>query len=145
MDNVICSEMKRGRHFIGRLPHGKDLIASVEAFCEKNEIQMGTFSIIGALSSMTIGAYDQKQQVYVTFKKEMEFEIVSCIGNISLKDGKPFVHAHIILGDGKGETTGGHLFSESIVFAGEIDILEFSGKPFERMHDQTTGLMLWHM
>jgi len=105
---------------------------------------MATFSMIGAVSSATIGAYDQKQQVYITFTEKAPFEILSCIGNISLKDGKPFVHAHILLGDEKGKTIGGHLFSEPLIFAGEIEIQELKGKPMERAYDSTTGLMLWN-
>ncbi|MFH1580709.1 MAG: PPC domain-containing DNA-binding protein [Pseudomonadota bacterium] len=143
MNELSCFEFQRGRLFVGRLPHGKDLILSVEEFCEDASIQMATFSVIGAVSSATIGAYDQKQQVYVTFKEEAPLEIVSCIGNISLKDGKPFIHAHILLADEQGKTIGGHLFSETIIFAGEINLQELTGKPMERTYDNDTGLMLW--
>lgn len=104
---------------------------------------MATFSVIGAVSSATIGAYDQKQQVYVTSKEEAPLEIVSCIGNVSLKDGKPFIHAHILLADEQGKTIGGHLFSETIIYAGEINLQELTGKPMERTYDNDTGLMLW--
>jgi hypothetical protein len=104
---------------------------------------MATFSTIGAVSSVTFGAYDQKQQVYVTFTEKAPLEIVNCFGNVSLKDGDPVVHAHIILGDKQGKTLGGHLFSETILFAGEIDLQELTGKPLERVYDDTTGLMLW--
>ena len=34
MDELICSEFKLGRRFLGRLPHGKDLITSIENFCK---------------------------------------------------------------------------------------------------------------
>jgi len=143
MTNLAPSEFKPGRRFVCRLPHGKDLITSIEDFCIELSIQMATFSIIGALSSVTVGAYDQKQQVYVTFKEESPLEIVNCIGNVSLKNGEPVVHAHIVLGDKQGKTLGGHLFSETILFAGEIDLQELIGKPLERVYDDTTGLMLW--
>ena len=143
MTKLSCSEFKPGRRFVCRLPHGKDLITSIEAFCLELSIQMATFSIIGAVSSVTVGAYDQKQQVYVTFKEESQLEIVNCVGNVSLKDGDPVVHAHIVLGDKQGKTMGGHLFSETILFAGEIDLQELTGKPLERAYDDTTGLMLW--
>lgn len=143
MKKLSCFEFKQGRLFVGRLPHGKDLILSVEEFCEDASIQMATFSVIGSVSSVTIGAYDQKQQVYVTVKEEAPLEIVSCTGNISLKDGKPFIHAHILLADEQGKTTGGHLFSETIIFAGEINLQELTGKPMERTYDNDTGLMLW--
>ena len=143
MKELSCFKFQQGRIFIGSLPQGGDLINSTEEFCKKALIQMATFSVIGAVSSATIGAYDQKQQVYVTFKEEAPFEIVSCIGNVSLKDGKPFIHAHILLADEQGKTIGGHLFSETIIYAGEINLQELTGKPMERTYDSNTGLMLW--
>ena len=143
MTKLTCSEFKTGRRFVGRLPHGKDLITFIEDFCKKASIQMATFSVIGAVSSVTMGVYDQKQQVYVTFTEETQLEIVTCIGNVSLMDGNPVVHAHIVLGDKQGKVTGGHLFSETILFAGEIELQELTGKPLERAYDDTTGLMLW--
>ena len=145
MDNLICSEFKPGRRFIGRVPYGKDLITSITDFCIELSVRMATFSVIGAVSSVTMGAYDQKQQVYVTFTQEAPLEIVTCTGNVSLMDGEPVVHAHIVLGDLQGKTIGGHLFSETILYAGEIDLQELTGKPMERAHDDTTGLMLWNV
>lgn len=130
---------------MGRLAHGEDILSSMEAFCARHSIQAGVFSLIGAVSSATIGAYDQKQQVYVTVKEDRELEILSCTGNISLKEGKPFAHAHVVLGDHAGATIGGHLFSPTIVFAGEIHMIELVGTPLERTYDDVTGLMLWHM
>ena len=143
MTKLACSEFKPGRRFVCRLPHGKDLITSIEDFCVELSIQMATFSIIGAVSSATFGAFDQKQHVYVTFTEEAPLEIVNCSGNVSLKDGEPVVHAHIVLGDKQGKTKGGHLFSETTIFVGEIDLQELIGKPLERDYDDTTGLMLW--
>lgn len=143
MKELSCFEFQQGRIFMGRLPHGRDLILSVEEFCKDASIQMAVFSVIGAVSFVTIGAYDQKQQVYVTFKEEAPLEIISCMGNVSLKDGKPFIHAHILLADEQGKTIGGHLFSETIIYAGEINLQELTGKPIERSYDNDTGLMLW--
>ncbi|RZB35320.1 MAG: uncharacterized protein SRB1_01088 [Desulfobacteraceae bacterium Eth-SRB1] len=143
MKELSCFEFQQGRIFAGRLPHGGDLINSIEEFCKKVSIRMAAFSVIGAVSSYTIGAYDQKQQVYVTFKEKAALEIISCMGNVSLKDGKPFIHAHILLADEQGKTIGGHLFSETIIYAGEINLQELTGKPIERSYDNDTGLMLW--
>ncbi len=143
MDEPICSEFKLGRRLLGRLPHGKDLITSIENFCTASDIQAATFSVIGAVSSATIGAYDQKQQVYVTFTENMPMEVVTCVGNVSLKDQAPVIRAHIVLGDERGKIIGGHLFSETVIYAGEMDLQELIGKPLERVYDRTTGLFLW--
>lgn len=145
MDELICSEFKLGRRFLGRLPYGKDLIASIENFCIASSIQMATFSVIGAVSSATLGTYDQKQHVYVTFTENVPMEIVTCVGNVTLKDKTPVIQSHIVLADEHGKIIGGHLFSETILFAGEIDLQEMTGKPLERVYDNETGLMLWNL
>jgi predicted DNA-binding protein with PD1-like motif len=145
MDELICSEFKLGRRFLGCLPHGKDLITSIENFCTASNILMATFSVVGAVSSATIGVYDQKQHVYVTFTENTAMEIVNCSGNVSLKDKTPVIQSHIVLADEHGKITGGHLFSETILFAGEIDLQEMTGKPLERAYDNKTGLMLWNL
>ncbi len=145
MDRITASEFNRGRCLLGRLPHGKDLVAAVEDFCADHSLQTAMFSIIGAVTSATLGAYDQKQQVYVTVQKREPLEIVHCTGNVSLKDGKPIVHAHAVFGDIKGQTIGGHVFSETVVFAGEIYIQELLGASMARTYDEQTGLFLWKM
>ena len=133
-----------GKIYMGRLPYGQDLITSIESFCETTNITTAAITIIGTLSSATIGIYDQKQQVYATKKIEKELEIITCTGNISLQDGKPFCHAHFILSDADGKTYGGHVMSESIIFAGEVILCELTGENLERTYDSTTGLSLWN-
>jgi predicted DNA-binding protein with PD1-like motif len=143
MDRITHSPFEIGRCMLGRLPYGKDFVNTIEDFCVQNSIQTGVFSVIGAVTSVTLGSYDQNQQVYVTFKKEGPLEIVHCTGNVSLKDGKVAVHAHAVLADMNGQTIGGHIFSETVVYAGEIHVQELLGKPLEREYDEKTGLSLW--
>ena len=145
MDELICSEFKLGRRLLGRLPHEKDLITSIEDFCRASDIRTATFSVIGTVLSATIGVYDQKQHVYVTFTENAFMEIVTCIGNVSLKDKSPVIQSPIVLADEHGKIIGGHLFSETILFAGEINLQEMTGEPLERVYDDNTGLMLWNL
>jgi predicted DNA-binding protein with PD1-like motif len=145
MDELICSEFKLGRRLLGRLPHGKDMITSIEDFCIASDIQTATFSVIGAVSSATVGVYDQKQHVYITFIENAAMEIVNCIGNVTLKDKTPVIQSHIVLADEHGKIIGGRLFSETILFAGEIDLQEMTGETLERVYDDKTGFMLWNL
>ena len=140
---MLVREYNTGRRFAGRFDHAKDLLASLTGFADKNNITMAVFSAIGAVFSATLGYYDQKKKEYVSYTENKPLEIISCTGNISLKEGAPFVHAHAVLSDGEGKTIGGHLFSETPVFAGEFYIQELAGSPFSRQHDPETGLMLW--
>jgi hypothetical protein len=99
---------------------------------------------IGAVQKATIAYYDQKQIKYRDIMLNEPMEIVSLHGNVSLKDGKPFVHAHVVLGDEKGNVRGGHLLPGGTpVFACELTIDEFDGPELVREFDEITGLALW--
>jgi len=67
------------------------------------------------------------------------------VGNVSLKDNSPFVHAHITLADKKANAYGGHLASGTVVFACEFMLEVFDGPVLQRDFDETTGLFLWTM
>lgn len=136
-------EFKTGRCFLDRLAKGDDLTRAIEGLCVEEKIETAAFSLIGSVTSATLGAYDQTQQVYITFKKDEPLEIISCTGNISTRDGKPFVHAHALLANMDGATVGGHVFPETSVYAAEIYLRELLGPPLERRHDTQTGLHLW--
>ena len=137
-------KVKDGRKFIGRFNVGEDVLVELNKFCEKHKIKLGVFNLIGALKAVKLGYYDQIKKKYVyclSLKKKLE--IASCMGNISLKDGKNIVHAHITLADLKGHTFGGHLLEGSEIFAAEFFIQELLGAKLERVHENLTGLPLW--
>jgi len=134
---------RSGKRFMERLPAGKDILKSVEELCATHAVQIAVFCVIGAVRSATLGVFDQKQQVYVTRKEESPFEIISCLGNISTKDGNPVAHAKIMLADEKNLVLGGHLFSDTLLFYGELNLEEIEGSPLERQYDESSGLFLW--
>ncbi len=134
----------QGRIFIGRFRSRADLLESLTDFCVREGIRLGIFSVIGALSSARLGYYDQDAKQYVEcVRLDKKLEIASCIGNISLKDSKVFVHAHITLADLQGKCHGGHLMPGAAVFAAEYYIKELTGGVLERRSDPETGLSLW--
>lgn len=136
--------VQNGRTLIGRFLKGEDLLLSISKLCTQNNIKLGSVDVIGALSSVKLGYYDQVQKKYVNcVELEDKLEINSCIGNISLKDSDIFVHAHITLADHKGKCYGGHLMKGSSIFAAEYCIRELTGGELKRTHDPDTGLSLW--
>lgn len=144
----VAQSFKPGKIYMGRLQKGTDIIRSIETFCEKNHIQAAWINIIGALDKATISYYDQHEHQYFHRNLTGDYEIVSCSGNISLKDGKPFAHLHIVLSDTEFQAMGGHLWPESVsVFAAEYVIFELDKAPedsdLERCPDAATGLALW--
>ena len=133
---------EQGRSLLIRLDHGKDMIAEITELAGDLGIETGIFWAIGALSSAELGYYDQVKHEYGKIPVEEPVELASCSGNISIRDGQPFVHAHAVLADRKGKTLGGHLM-KGRVFAAEVHLQELSGQSLRRVHDPTTGLKLW--
>lgn len=128
---------------MGQIPTGADLYESISKICTEEDVKTGKVTALGAVSQATVAYYDQKNKEYqpITFKERLE--ILNCTGNVSLKDGKPFVHVHATFSDRKGNAFGGHLTPGTIVFACEVTIEELEGRALDRKPDDETGLNLW--
>ncbi len=136
-------EIKKQKTYMGRLPHGGDLLEALTQFCVDHGLKCGRIEAIGAVQNACIGYYDQAGQKYQFNTLEGGLEILKLSGNISLKDGNPMVHAHITLADSRGRCFGGHLAPGTRIFACECIIEEFAGPDFNRGDDAQTGLPLW--
>lgn len=135
---------RAGRIFLERLPHGADLLQSLNAFCRERQVQAGYLSVIGTVSRGAFAFYDQDEKIYRPVVLEEALEIVNCQGNVSLWEGNPMVHAHLSLARPDGTTLAGHLIEGNVLFAGELALREFLGPQRLRRPDPLTGLNLWH-
>ncbi len=129
--------------FMGKLSHGSDVLEELTAVCRRENIRLGRVEALGAVQRARLGFYDQEKRAYRYLELAQHLEITSLVGNVSLKDGQPMVHAHVTLADGEGKAYGGHLASGTVVFACEFVLEAFEGPTLERVPDETTGLPLW--
>jgi len=127
-----------------RLKSDADLVQSITELARSRRIEAGSFTAIGALKRARLAYYDQKNHEYREIKVDSPHELASCTGNISLKDGDPFVHVHVVLADETGNTRAGHLL-EATVFAAEVHLHQLTGPKLERKHDEVTSLSLWEV
>jgi predicted DNA-binding protein with PD1-like motif len=135
-------EYSASKELIVRLKHNADLVQSIAELARSKEVKAGSFTAIGALRRARLGYYDQKNHKYREMKIDSPHEMASCVGNVSLSDGEPFVHAHVVLADETGNTKAGHLL-EGIVFSAEVHLRQLEGPRLERKYDEVTGLWLW--
>jgi predicted DNA-binding protein with PD1-like motif len=131
--------------FIGRIGHDADLLEALGELCRKRDIRLGWLKGLGAVKKGALSFYDQQTHEYRVVAINGPLEIAALVGNISTKDGAPFVHAHVTFADEAGKAFGGHLAAGTIVFACEITIEVLDGPVLERVFDETTGLSLWDM
>jgi hypothetical protein len=138
------AQLTNGRKIMGRLPKGADLLGALEEQCRTHQITLGEVRAIGAVARARLGYYNQARRQYEFIDLDRPLEILTLTGNVSLKDGKPMVHAHVTLADEEGRAFGGHLAEGAPVFACEFVIQECrSPQVFRRALDQETGLFLW--
>ncbi len=137
--------IKSTQCFIGRLTHGCDLLEELTDICKKESITIGRIEGLGAVQKARLAYYNQSKGEYQFFTLDKHLEITKLIGNISIKDGEPMVHAHITLADDEGKAFGGHLAPGTIVFASEVIFEVFEGEELKRDFDEETGLPLWTM
>lgn len=136
-------DVGEGRRVVARLPHGADLFEEIRGMARRHGISAGQVWAIGAVQRARIAYYDQADKTYRELDRDEHLEIVSLIGNVSLRDGEPAVHAHAVFADARGQTWGGHVVPGCVVFACEVFMSEFTGVALERAHDDVTGLPLW--
>ena len=138
-------EVNAVKMFMGKLAHGADLLEEITKICIDQNICLGRIEALGAVQKARLGYYNQQDHLYHFFDLHKTLEITNLIGNISIKDGTPIVHAHVTLSDKDGHAYGGHLAPGTIVFACEVVVQALDGPSFERGLDQKTGLPLWKM
>ena len=99
-------------------------------FCKDNDIQNGQISGIGAIKNIEIGAFDVEKKEYIIHHLNGVWELTSYQANVLLKDGEPFIHAHINISDHDLAVKGGHLFEADVAAVGEFILrkIETDGK-----------------
>ena len=140
---MVVFEYDAGKELIVRIKPDAELVRSIAELAKEKGIAAGSFVAIGALKHAKLAYFDQKDCQYREIAVDSPHEMASCVGNISLKDGALFVHAHVVLADDAGNTRAGHLV-EGIVFAAEVHVRQLHGPKLERVYDKTTGLSLWN-
>ena len=132
-----------GRALVGRLETGSDLVEEIERHCAEQGITAAQVTAIGAVRRARFAYYEQDAKRYRELETGSHHEITGFVANVSLRDGRPFLHAHATFSDADGQTLGGHLLPGIEVFAAEVMIREFAGVALVRQHDEETGLALW--
>jgi hypothetical protein len=129
-----------GPTYIVRLDAGEKIIETLLALCERDGIGAGSFNGLGAVNGAEIGHFDPASSAYTWTALSGPYEIVSLYGNITKVDGKPFIHAHIALGDKTFAVRGGHLKEAVVSVTCEITLIRFRDD-IGRKRDEASGFL----
>ena len=110
------------------LEKDESIMESLTKFCKDQNIDNGKISGIGAIKKIELGAYDLRNKEYIIHSFEEIWELTSYQGNVMLKDGDPFIHAHINISNHNLEAKGGHLFEATVAAVGEFVLNKINTK-----------------
>ena len=128
------------RSLVARCERGEELYACLDRLANDNGVRCGCFQVMGALSRGRVGIFEHGRYEWVEHAGALE--ISSCIGNVSVKEGRPFVHCHAVLTDHKGTLLGGHVGEGCVVDpTAEIHMTVYEGE-IGRRFDEATGLWI---
>ena len=124
------------------LAKGDNINQTFESIAKTLDIGCAWLNGIGALENPEIGYYSLEDKTYHHKLFKGEYELTSLIGNITMKEGKPFSHTHITFSDTDYKVFGGHMFDAKITAAGEF-IMQLGSENINREINLGIGLPLW--
>lgn len=128
---------KDGNVITVRLSVGDEIIASITELCRKENIEFAHVEGLGASRKATVGFYSVNDGKYFSKTFDTPMEIVSLIGNITRKDGEPYLHFHASFSGEDCNVVGGHLNEAVIGVTAEIFITVIDGKMERKVHPVT--------
>lgn len=129
--------------FILSIDNHQEIIEALADFAKKQKIKAGVIEGIGAISEATFRFLDPATKKYVDKTFEEQMEITNLAGNISVKDGEPYLHVHLTCSRRDYTCVGGHLLSARINGACELIVTDFGLTHLGRRPDAETGLNLY--
>ena len=93
-----------------RLDPGDELHDCVRRWAKERDVRGGAIWGIGAVDEIELGYFRLSEKVYDRRLVKERVEVVSLMGNLSMKDGEPFLHAHGVFTGPDWAAFGGHVF-----------------------------------
>jgi predicted DNA-binding protein with PD1-like motif len=120
---------------------GEEALNGLREFAREANLTGSRFTAIGAFADVVLGFFDPEAKEYVKIPIREQVEVLSLLGNVAQHDGKPKVHAHVVVGKRDGSAHGGHLLEAHVRPTLEVIVVE-APTHLERRMDEHTGLAL---
>jgi predicted DNA-binding protein with PD1-like motif len=105
---------RHGARFQLRFLSGEQMVRPLLDWAAREGIGYASMTGLGAVSAATISYWNAVSLEYETHELTDQMEVVSLIGNITLRESAPFLHAHVALGRRDLSVVGGHVNDLSI-------------------------------
>src|SRR3954454_4554811 len=127
-----------------RFLSGERVTSLLVEWLSNDGVGYATLTGLGAVSAATVSYWNAATKQYETHELAEQMEVVSLIGNVTLRDGQPFVHAHVALGRRDLSIVGGHLNDLLVHPTLEISVVP-GPDPVHRALDESCGLYVMQL
>lgn len=122
---------------------GERFMETLTRYLERERITAARFTGIGGFRQAQIKYFNTESKQYEQREVDEQVEVISLIGNVSLREGKPFIHTHVCLGDREYRALAGHLGEGVVSPTLELFLTRIEGE-LSRRHDDASGLDALH-
>lgn len=124
---------------IYRLKTGDNVVEEILKIARKEGLKTARVEAIGGVDEATVAYFNPRTKQYEEHRYNEFLEVTGALGNITLKDGKPFLHLHVTLGRSDMSVIGGHLLFARVRVFLEVVITETKNRA-ERKFDKKLGV-----
>jgi hypothetical protein len=127
-----------------RIDKGEEIIASLKAVCKEQQIKAGSVLGIGAVGKITIGLMNTNTKQYHSRELTGDHELAPLVGNITTKNGEPYIHLHATVGNTDQTAFAGHVSAATVSVTCELIIDTIDGT-IERIYDSELAINLFEL
>ena len=131
-----------GDTYIVRIDRGEEILESLTALCEKEDIRLAQADALGAVDRAVVSVYDVPTKTFYRKEFNEAMELSNLCGTVTRMDGKPYLHLHATLCDTALNAHGGHANELRVSATCEMVVRVISGE-VGRQPDESIGLNLF--
>jgi uncharacterized protein len=127
---------------IAVLSEGDEAVEALTGLVRDERVEAAQVSAVGAFERATLGWFDRGAKDYRRIEVDEQCEVLALTGDVALgPDGKPGLHAHVVVGLRDGTTRGGHLLEGHVWPTLEV-VLDETTTTLRKTHRPEIGLSL---
>ncbi len=115
---------------------GAKIPDDIIAIARRERIATARVEAIGGVDRLKLAYFNHESKKYEEHDYDEFLEVTSLLGNVTAKDGKPFLHVHGNFGRKDQSVLGGHIMSASVFPILEVVVTPTKNKALRRFDDE---------
>ena len=117
------------------LKAGSKIPDDILAIARKEKMRTATVGAIGGVQELKLGYFNHREKRYEEHEFREFLEVTGILGNLTLKEGKPFLHIHGTFGRRDLSTLAGHIVAAKVSPLLEVAVTPTKNRALRRFDD----------